>query len=160
MSNAQSTAIFSLTLLFAPNAFGQQASISRAEVDDMLRERDAIIIALQHTVNSLRERLDAIEGPSNTDQSVARSDQARTTAPLPSTESDFATLGGPDPMRLVVDEAAAERALERTLVQRGALLLPRGRIELSPALAYSHRESEIPGLVELEAGLAVAQSLT
>jgi hypothetical protein len=49
----------------------------------------------------------------------------------------------------VVDEAAAQRALERTLTQTGALLLPVNIIEVTPTLLYSltERTSAVLGTV-------------
>jgi hypothetical protein len=41
-----------------------------------------------------------------------------------------------------VDEEAAERALERTLVQTGALLLPFGLAEIQPYVSYAHINNE------------------
>src|SRR6056297_2623169 len=46
------------------------------------------------------------------------------------------------PGALDVDEDAAERALERTLVERGVLLLPRGAYELEPVLRYEYSERD------------------
>lgn len=45
------------------------------------------------------------------------------------------------PGAVEVDEFAAERALERTLTNEGALLLPYGVYEISPFFSYSHRET-------------------
>ena len=42
-----------------------------------------------------------------------------------------------------VDEDAAERALERTLVEVGALLLPFGRAEITPSIQYSRDEDDL-----------------
>lgn len=44
------------------------------------------------------------------------------------------------PGQVVVDPEAAERALERSLVQTGGLLLPPGRLELEPGLRYGRQE--------------------
>lgn len=43
-----------------------------------------------------------------------------------------------------VDEDAAQRALERTLVQTGALLLPLGKAEIQPFATYTRREGKQP----------------
>lgn len=43
-----------------------------------------------------------------------------------------------------VDEAAAQRALERTLTQAGALLLPAGTYELTPNFRYIRLEQTLP----------------
>jgi hypothetical protein len=45
-----------------------------------------------------------------------------------------------------IDEAAAQRALERTLTQIGALLLPPGVIEVTPSSSYSLTERELSRL--------------
>jgi len=46
------------------------------------------------------------------------------------------------PGQFDVDEEAAERALERTLVQEGALLLRYGEIELQPSFTYIRSEND------------------
>ena len=55
-------------------------------------------------------------------------------------------------MRLAVDELAAERALERTLVQSGALLLPRGGVEIVPELAAGVSTIDFPVAMDVAAG--------
>jgi predicted double-glycine peptidase len=70
--------------------------------------------------------------------------------------TDSATPAGPQaaparrarpPASFVVDEEAAERALEQALVQTGALLLEPGTAELRPSLGYVRIEGDEPGLV-------------
>lgn len=51
------------------------------------------------------------------------------------------------PGQVIVDEEAAERALERSLVEFGGLLLRPGRIEIEPSLRYARREDVFPGIV-------------
>ncbi|MGZ5477748.1 MAG: hypothetical protein ACXWH1_14805, partial [Thermoanaerobaculia bacterium] len=46
------------------------------------------------------------------------------------------------PGAIEVDEQAAERALERTLVAGGALLLPAGQAEIEPSFTYARREND------------------
>lgn len=48
----------------------------------------------------------------------------------------------PAPGAVEVDEEAAERALERTLVAGGALLLPPGQAEIDPSFTYARREDD------------------
>ena len=50
----------------------------------------------------------------------------------------------PAPGQVEVDEEAAERALEFTLVQQGALLLPFGRAEFTPGFTYTRRTDDFP----------------
>jgi hypothetical protein len=45
-----------------------------------------------------------------------------------------------------VDEQDVDRALERTLVQTGALLLPLGQVEVEPSFSYTRREGSVPVL--------------
>lgn len=56
------------------------------------------------------------------------------------------------PGSFVVDEEAAERALERTLVQTGALLLPFGLAEIQPYVNYVRIEAQQPVLLRDAAG--------
>ncbi len=60
----------------------------------------------------------------------------------------------------VVDEEAAERALERTLVQTGALLLPFGLAEIQPYVNYARFDNERSVLVRDPAGNIIAVSNT
>ena len=53
-----------------------------------------------------------------------------------------AAQDGESPGRLEVDPDAAERALERTLTAEGALLLPRGRVEIEPSVRYERSERD------------------
>ena len=50
------------------------------------------------------------------------------------------------PGQFEVDEQAAERALERTLVATGALLVPYGFAEVEPAFSYARRENTVLAL--------------
>jgi hypothetical protein len=111
----------------------------------LLAERDAIIIGLQHTVRAVRERLAVVERRLAADEiseSAGPSSGGRL-APPPAIETPPPSGQG-DRTQLVIDEAAAERALERTLVQTGALLLPRGSIEFVPTLSYGLTEIAFP----------------
>jgi hypothetical protein len=57
----------------------------------------------------------------------------------------------PAPGAVEVDEQAAERALERTLVAGGALLLPAGQAEVEPSFTYARRENDV-GSVLIDVG--------
>lgn len=59
--------------------------------------------------------------------------------PAPSRAQGGETAARP-PGQVLVDADAAERALERSLVQTGGLLLPPGRLELEPGLRYGRQE--------------------
>jgi hypothetical protein len=57
--------------------------------------------------------------------------------------------GGPG--TFTVSEEAAQRALERALVQSGAALLPRWKFELVPSVTYQFQQVSTPGTVALTA---------
>lgn len=46
-----------------------------------------------------------------------------------------------------IDEEELDRALERPLVQTGALLLPFGKAEIAPEFTYTRRAERTPGLM-------------
>jgi hypothetical protein len=92
------------------------------ELQQQIAKRDETIIGLERRVTALERTITALKP----------ADQAEKTtkdAKAPSIE--------PDP----VDEEIS-RALERTLVREGALVLPRGSIELEPGLTYTYRGSD------------------
>lgn len=59
------------------------------------------------------------------------------------------------PGQLEIDEEAAARALERTLVQAGALLLPFGKAEVQPSFAYTRRDDSFQASALLPGGGAI-----
>jgi len=94
--------------------------------------------AKDREILDLRGRIDALERRLN----------AAAPESLASVASAVAPAGGlaPTPPDL------AERALERTLVRNGALLLPRGQFELEPSLSYVRAERVDAGLFNVEGG--------
>jgi hypothetical protein len=123
-------------------ATAQEQPLTRSEVLTMLAERDAIIIELQQQVRSLREQMAALDdGPA-----APVPDANRQQDPLPAPDAET----GQDSLSLVVDESAVERALDRTLVQSGALLLPRSSFEFVPTL--SRNETELDFVTNTDTG--------
>lgn len=61
------------------------------------------------------------------------------------------------PGQFEVDEEAAQRALERTLVITGALLLPYGQIEFQPGFNYVRQQTDFPVLANTPSGTTVAE---
>jgi hypothetical protein len=61
------------------------------------------------------------------------------------------------PGQFEVDEDAVDRALERTLVQEGVLLLPLGRAETEPSFTYTRRESSAPIFVAQNGTVSVGE---
>ena len=62
----------------------------------------------------------------------------------------------PAPGQFTIDEEAAQRALERTLVATGALLVPFGQVEVQPTFGYTRRELDNPVLVRAEGATSFA----
>lgn len=78
-------------------------------------------------------------------------ERAEPTSPMASTADPEEEAPPPEqsaarsaPGQFEVDEDAAERALERTLVVTGALLLPLGKAEIQPSFAFSRSERSAP----------------
>jgi Putative MetA-pathway of phenol degradation len=71
------------------------------------------------------------------------------TAQAESTQTGESVAPAPPaaPGQFTVDESAAERALERTLVQEGVLLLALGEAEIDPSFTYTRRENTFPVVV-------------
>lgn len=128
----------SLAVLLASTAylvaFAAPAAAQDAVTDEALREqlqmRDAVIIELQQRLEELERRLDA--------EGVLPAEEIEPIQPVetPSRPSEG----------LEVDELSAERALERTLVETGALLLPAGQAEINPSVSFTHRDQKVPFL--------------
>ena len=141
-----------LCVTSAPSGAQETSDLER-QFQEQLAQRDAVIIGLQHSVAELRERVAALESRLR----AGTNDQAALPPPEESVSIEAVAMpvsesSGSDTSRLVVDEIAAERALERTLVQTGALLLPRGAVEISPFFSMGVSDFEFPTSVETETG--------
>lgn len=112
------------------------------ERDRKLAERDELIGDLQRRVGQLEKRLGAA-------QTAIPSQKKPQKAPVPRPSSNASAQAKrpAGPGTFEVDEEAAERALERTLTQAGALLLPFGMMEIQPFFTYARRETDIAGPV-------------
>jgi hypothetical protein len=115
------------------------ADITVEELERKLEQRDKVIDELLQRVESLERRLDIDRGAATETISEAASRDD----PAPEEVDD----AGQAPGTVVVDEDAAERALERSLTQAGALLLRPGLIEVEPSLIYARQEDETPTFV-------------
>jgi hypothetical protein len=129
-----------------------------------LEQRDALIKDLQKRVSELERRVSTIGAdrlspahqPSVASKSAFQAPQAASAAAAAPNASPPAEGKAPPakdsadqlaPGQFEVDEEAAERALERTLVITGALLLPYGQVEIQPSFSYSRREQSAPVLL-------------
>lgn len=128
---------------------GAQAQDARVqELERNLKERDKVIAELLDRVEALERRVGVRRPAADTGKAPER---------------DFAsgTEGnrtvGPEraPGAVMVEEGAAERALERSLTRAGALLLPPGVLEFEPSFTYARHEDAAPRFVE-SAGVVFA----
>jgi hypothetical protein len=90
------------------------------------------------------------EPPATPEQQSATTVQERhdpESAGAPASQ-DTAQGQAPAPGQVEVAEEAAERALDFTLVQEGALLLPFGRAEFTPSFTYTRRTNDFPVVVD------------
>jgi Putative MetA-pathway of phenol degradation len=76
-------------------------------------------------------------------------------APPATTEAPTAPTQAPG--QFEVDEEAIDRALERTLVQEGVLLLPLGQAEVEPSFTYTRREFNVPTFVTVNGDTFVGE---
>lgn len=155
------------------------AADSDALVQDLMKkleERDAAIDDLVSRVQQLERRLNSAALPSTGPAAESRASAAAAggatggaaaasarAAPAASGASPQATASAPAgtgapaaPGTFAVDPEDAERALERTLVQAGALLLPFGAIDVEPGFTYIRRESSTPFLAQADGFIQVA----
>jgi hypothetical protein len=102
-----------------------------AERDRKLAERDAVIADLLRRVESLERQVG---------QSLPTASDAQRSSPPPAPQADARTGAAAARNAPVDRDEAAEdsnRALERSLVITGGLLLPAGTFELQPSIQYS-----------------------
>jgi hypothetical protein len=128
-------AMLALALPVAAHA-QPESGIDVQRLEQELARRDAIIADLLDRVRAL-EAGRAASGP------AADQPQPAAGSASPDTVSETATTSGD----FAVDRLAAERALERSLVQQGARLLDSGRFELTPEFTFSRFEADFPALL-------------
>ncbi|MCZ2856649.1 MAG: transporter [Candidatus Bathyarchaeota archaeon] len=112
-----------------------------------VQQRDQVIIELLERVEALERRVGV--RPLETDD--VKTPQQQEVAPV--TEKDPTQAPG----RVVVDEGAAERALERALTLEGVLLLPPGVLEIEPGLIYARQEDTAPSFVMAGGGVTASE---
>ncbi|WP_420347708.1 transporter [Pelagibius sp.] len=139
------------------------------DLEQRLNEKDAAVRALESRVEQL-ERLVrslprlAADGPPGIEPGattrarstdVAASQEAATELPGsgPETAPTGREASPPAPGEVAVDPEAAERALERTLVLTGDLLLPVGKADIEPFVSYEFDDtSDLPANVLIDSG--------
>jgi hypothetical protein len=124
-----------------------------------IAERDQVIADLQRRVQLLEQRAAA---PEANRPAVASSSPAATLAKSSANQAQVQKApvktqqASASPGSFEIDEDAAQRALERTLVQTGALLLPFGQAEIQPFATYTRREDDAPLLIRSPIGPVTA----
>jgi hypothetical protein len=129
-------------------AVGTHPAAQEISVEELLRRleaRDAAIARLEARVEQLERRSSA--APAATPVAAPPPSSPQPAAPPPPPAQPAATRqveAAPQraPGSFDVDPEAAERALERTLVLRGDLLLPSGRLEVEPFGQYSFTDDD------------------
>jgi hypothetical protein len=127
------------TACAAPAAFAQP--LSQEELEAALHQRD-------EKIDALEKRLAALEAersmPSAGAVQAAPPGAGPTGAPVAQASTEPAAP----------DETALQ-ALSRGLVERGALLLPRGSFEVVPSFAFSHSQKQGLVLVDTPEGISI-----
>jgi hypothetical protein len=150
MGRKLATHIIAATALGALLAGTAQAETPQSAEIERLRaqieQRDAVIDQLLRRVEALERHLPV----AGTDQASGQSDTAALTPPAPppppSAQAE-APAPPPGPGAFEVDPEAAERALERTLVERGALLLEPGQAEIAPRFTFRRDDESRPVII-------------
>lgn len=142
----QATAVATAALLVhlsGPAAAQDTTPVSDEFLQQELKARDAVIIELMRRVDELERRLGGTEElPAEATTPPSEPPEEEPTIEAAEAPAAPASRGLID-----VDELSAERALERTLVDVGALLLPAGQSEIAPAVGFTRRDSNFPTLV-------------
>src|SRR5688500_14018272 len=126
-----------LSLLLPLTAFADVDNDIKPLLLKELQQRDEVIQSLQKRI----EQLEQIQ-MSKTGNDASISSNAKPDRPQKQSQKNNTQNG-----LLTVDKDAAERALERTLTQSGALLLPSGYIELQPSFTYLRSEETAPVII-------------
>ena len=143
-------------------ASAQSANPTVEQLQKEIKQRDALIRNLVHRVEKLEQQV----GPGAPTTRGTTADRAGTRARpanLPATSTEVAAhveetalapttaqavpsappmpAKPPAPGQFEISEEAAERALERTLVATGNLIVPAGFAEIEPLFSYTRRET-------------------
>jgi hypothetical protein len=150
----------------AVSTAGSDSRVSDAalikQLEQRLDERDAVIRDLMARVQRL-ESHDAARGGAPSGPSAPQQAQAAPPPPAagaagaPPAVAQVSPPGAPGapgapkpgPGQFEVSEEAAQRALERALVQTGAALLPAGKFEFVPSVTYQYQRISSPGQIVL-----------
>jgi cell division protein FtsL len=160
------TALMAATGIVASGCATQQTNPYRLlqkleERDQKIAERDKVIDELMARVQQLENRFtvaSAAGQPANVPVAAANQGLSKGSSSAGQRQAQAQTVAKAGPGSFEVDEDAAQRALERTLVQTGALLLPVGLAEIQPFVTYTRRESKDPILLSANNALRVSNA--
>ena len=124
----------------APSVRAQAVSVE--ELQQRIEQRDALILDLQRRVDALEQNL---AKPGVPEQNAKTATQS--TIPTPA-DADSAS------------EEEPSRALERTLVREGGIVLPAWSMELEPRYTYSYRGRDVVQIVTVGGQQVVAQEVS
>ncbi len=122
----------------APPALAQ--SVTTRDLQEALRQRDEVIATLEKRVAALEAQGVA----------AARTSGPAASAPITASAATNGNSGNDNSG----EDLVALQALSRGLVERGALLLPKGGLEISPGIAFSHTQQQGLVLVDTPEGIS------
>ena len=136
-------------LVWAAPARAQDESVpatelSREELAEALRLRDAALLQLEARIGRLEQALIAVVQAAEADGAAVG---PRPAGPPEAPEPVRTAQAEPAPAAPDAepgDEDAIDRALERALLQTGALVLPRGMMTVEPSFTYRREERNAP----------------
>jgi len=139
-------------MLQALPALAQQSTTQESDgaLAKQLADSEARVRMLQQRVDRLENRLDQLSRALNPGGAPPVAQSAPPSLPPaapPRMPPVAKTSSGPGSFDVDVD--AAQRALERTLTQQGALLLPQGSISVTPGITYTRAERSSAALVNV-----------
>jgi len=147
-------ALLGAALASASHAAETPAQKRERQLLERLAKSDAQAAILQRRIDALEQRLQELRANiEDSDKAQLRPAVAVAQAPAPTPAPSKPASNSPKPAassapgKFEVDEEAAQRALERTLTQAGALLLNAGTYELTPSFTYKRNEFTTPTLL-------------
>jgi hypothetical protein len=132
------------------SAAAENAAVSPAELRELLEKRDAVIIELLRRVDRLEAELET----NGRERPRATAGAPPATGPAPAAVPAAGSGGSGD---AVDDLEAAERALERTLVEGGALLLQPGQAELTPRIRFTRTSRTAPTFLNTDDAMLLGE---
>jgi hypothetical protein len=136
--------IISLVLVCAPAHGADNASPDAiAELQQQLGVRDQVIRNLIHRIEQLEQAVSTLQQPTAVARAPATSNAAKDQAVTRADATVAAARNNDAPaLPAELDLNRLRTAFERTLIDRGGLVLPAGTLELDTGMTYSHSSAE------------------